>query len=242
MTEPLSTGNSMQLKRKAAHSPVLETGQQGWTNSSVAATTTFSNPLQPPRKRRHATEAMLTGHSRLCSGDLLYGRKTLNDKIVSQTGEANSLNSRKRKGGDSWGDKVSVFDHVPNERDFGAPAAKRSRIDRVEQSMDQVTGAGFSSDEQEDEQVFPKYTVIPLPLSVRAQAYLQCQPQNHQHQSKAPVKQQPASALSCGGSSALILYNPEMNKLVEPVDADQAPGSLAPCSPCPSSGSTMDVD
>ncbi|KAJ2911193.1 hypothetical protein GGI21_000107, partial [Coemansia aciculifera] len=75
-----TTSNSTQLKRKAAHGgSVLETDPQDWMHRVDAASPKLQpfgvEATQPPRKRRHATEAMTTGgsgggHDRLCSMDL----------------------------------------------------------------------------------------------------------------------------------------------------------------------------
>ncbi|KAJ2457801.1 hypothetical protein GGF42_002459 [Coemansia sp. RSA 2424] len=249
--------NSTQLKRKASHDgSVLETEQQGWVHGATA-TSPRLQPLQaeatqPPRKRRHATtEAMSTaGHDRLCSRDLLYGRKPLSGKVSSPTREANSLfplNSRKRKDDElvSNLEKPSSSLLVPSERDLGAQTTKRARIDQAEEEgalpVDHVDAAAihYSDGEQEDEQPFPKYTIIPLPLSLRTQAYFQCQPQRQSEASKAPVHRQSALASSGGGrsSNALILYNPDINKQAEAADEGQAAAGSDQ-----SSASTMDID
>ncbi|KAJ2642276.1 hypothetical protein GGF44_001744 [Coemansia sp. RSA 1694] len=251
-----TSGNSTQLKRKASHDGlVLETEQQGWLHGVTTTSPRLQPPqaeaTQPPRKRRHATtEAMSTaGHDRLCSRDLLYGRKALSGKVSSPTREVNSLfplNSRKRKDDElvSSLEKPSSL-LVPSERDLGAQTTKRARIDQAEEEgtlpVDHVDAAAaiHSDGEQEDEQPFPKYTIIPLPLSLRTQAYFQCQPQRQSEASKAPVHRQPALASSGGGrsSNALILYNPDINKQDEAADEGRAAASSDQ-----SSASTMDID
>ncbi|KAJ2062840.1 hypothetical protein GGI17_002125 [Coemansia sp. S146] len=260
MTEHSTTsGNSTQLKRKAVHGFVLATEQQGWANgvsSSLEAEAT-----QPPRKRRHADDIRTTGNDRLCSKDLLYGRKTLSNDQVTLAGNSSalpSLNSRKRKDKDAWKTgKVSTSEealvHVSSELDLEAPTTKRSRIDQTEQSTggedgqaaSHVAAVDLDSDEEQEYEL-PKYTIIPLPLSLRAQAYLQAQPQ-HGGQSKAYMVQQPPVSTSCGGSSsnALIVYNPDIHKRIEcEVDCAAPAASSVSSVPCQSPGSTssMDID
>ncbi|KAJ2837076.1 hypothetical protein FBU31_001215 [Coemansia sp. 'formosensis'] len=260
MTEHSTTfGNSAQLKRKATHGLVLETEQQGWMNGVSSIVSPEAEAIQLPRKRRHADDIRSVGNNRLCSKDLLYGKKTLNK--VTSTENSNApcpLNSRKRKSKDTWPTgKVSTSEeallHVSSELGMEALTTKRLRIDQAEQStapseevgqpIDHVAAVDFDSD-KEQEQELPKYTIIPLPLSLRAQAYLQCQPQQRHvgGQSEASTQQQPLP--SCGGSSsALILYNPDIHKRIESTDDCGAASSVS-CVTCqsPESTSSMDVD
>ncbi|KAJ2416521.1 hypothetical protein GGI10_000906 [Coemansia sp. RSA 2530] len=123
------------------------------------------------------------------------------------------------------------------------------RTDQTEQSTalveedEQLNDLEPALDSDQEEEP-PKYTVIPLPLSLRAQAYLQCHPQQrHGDQGKVPTEQQ--SLVSRGGSSnALILYNPGTHEPIDRTDDCVASGPV-PCitglSPG-SSTSSMDVD
>ncbi|KAJ2075401.1 hypothetical protein GGH13_000635 [Coemansia sp. S155-1] len=250
MTEHSTTfNNSTQLKRKAA---------QGWLNGVTSTLPLETEATQPPRKRRHAGDIRTTGNGRLCSKDLLYGRKAQSNDQVTPTGNSSALpplNSLKRKDKAGWPTaKVSTSEeaifHVSSELDLEAPTTKRSRIDPTEQSTAEEGGQATShvaavdldSDkEQEHEDELPKYTIIPLPLSLRAQAYLQGQPR-HGGQSKTFVEQQPPASTSYG-SNALILYNPDIHKRIDG-EIDCAAASPVSDVPCQSPGSTssMEID